>query len=204
MFLILSSNIRKQGSARNPRVQPDPQPWEKKIYIKLAWKSTNLQITFIFQILQHNCHSVMQCRQGEQVSMEAVGTALYTSMAFLNHSCDTNTIKYFEGDRLVLVATRPILRGQEITDNYGPHFTLTARIARNKWLKASLYLFFYLHIGCTFGDKTPFTPKFVVPSVHWRTAYPTLGYSRTKQFLKSVQQRIASTTADNNLIVIVL
>lgn len=92
----------------------------------------------IIKILQSNSHSVMECaarQDGSEIRMETVGTALYSSMAFLNHSCDPNTVKYFEGDRLVLVALRPIRVGEEVTDNYGPHFSLSTRITRNNWLQ---------------------------------------------------------------------
>jgi hypothetical protein len=47
--------------------------------------------------------------------METIGSALYTSLAFLNHSCNSNTIKYFQGDRVFLLATRPIKVGVLIT-----------------------------------------------------------------------------------------
>ena len=46
--------------------------------------------------------------------MESIGSALYTSLAFLNHSCDPNTIKYFIGDTVYLVAGRPILQGKPL------------------------------------------------------------------------------------------
>jgi hypothetical protein len=51
--------------------------------------------------------------------METIGSALYTSLAFLNHSCNSNTIKYFQGDRVFLLATRPIKVGVIITSSVG-------------------------------------------------------------------------------------
>merc|ERR1719369_767594 len=60
----------------------------------------------------------------EQFAMEPLGSAIYTSMAFLNHSCNPNTIKYWEGDRMVVMACQPVKKGEEVTDNYGMHFTV--------------------------------------------------------------------------------
>ena len=74
-------------------------------------------------------------KPGETFSMESIGCAIYTSMAFLNHSCNPNTIKYWEGDRIVLVASQPIRKGEEVTDNYGMHFLNDHKPQRQKWLR---------------------------------------------------------------------
>jgi len=87
----------------------------------------------------------MQCvhdQAGSEFRMESIGSALYTSLAFLNHSCDPNTIKYFVGNTVFLVASRPILQGEEVTDNYGPHFSLSTRISRHNWLQVKLTIIF--------------------------------------------------------------
>ena len=74
-------------------------------------------------------------KRGESFSMESIGNAIYSSFAFLNHSCNPNTIKYWEGDRMVVVASQAIRRGQEVTDNYGMHFLNTGRGRRRDWLR---------------------------------------------------------------------
>ena len=71
--------------------------------------------------------------------MESIGNAIYSSFAFLNHSCNPNTVKYWEGDRMVVVASQVIRRGQEVTDNYGMHFLNTPRAERRQWLKDSYW-----------------------------------------------------------------
>ena len=89
----------------------------------------------------------MQCvhdQAGSEFRMESIGSALYTSLAFLNHSCDPNTIKYFVGNTVFLVASRPIQQGEEVTDNYGPHFSLSTRISRHNWLKVGFCSFIRL------------------------------------------------------------
>ena len=50
------------------------------------------------QILQFNVHTVMTAvvKENESFSMEPIGSAIYASFAFLNHSCNPNTIKYWE------------------------------------------------------------------------------------------------------------
>ena len=89
------------------------------------------------QILQFNVHTVMTAvvKENESFSMEPIGSAIYASFAFLNHSCNPNTIKYWEGDRMVLVASQPIRRGEEVSDNYGQHFLTSSRTIRRNWLQ---------------------------------------------------------------------
>ena len=83
-------------------------------------------------------------KRGESFSMESIGNAIYSSFAFLNHSCNPNTIKYWEGDRMVVVASQVIRKGQEVTDNYGMHFLNTGRAVRRQWLRDT----FWFRCGC--------------------------------------------------------
>ena len=83
-------------------------------------------------------------KRGESFSMESIGNAIYSSFAFLNHSCNPNTVKYWEGDRMVVVASQTIRRGQEVTDNYGMHFLNTGRTVRRQWLLDT----FWFQCGC--------------------------------------------------------
>ena len=71
--------------------------------------------------------------------MESIGNAIYSSFAFLNHSCNPNTVKYWEGDRMVVVASQVIRRGQEVTDNYGMHFLNTETSKRREWLRDTFW-----------------------------------------------------------------
>ena len=49
---------------------------------------------------------------------------------------------------MVLVASQPIRRGQEVTDNYGMHFLNFNRSVRRKWLKVQLCIDIFLeHLG---------------------------------------------------------
>ena len=93
----------------------------------------------ILRVLQFNVHCIMQSvlKQGDSFSMESIGCGIYSSMAFLNHSCNPNTIKYWEGDRMVLVASHTIYPGQEVTDNYGMHFLNNNKPIRQRWLEVN-------------------------------------------------------------------
>ena len=42
-------------------------------------------------------------------------------MVLLNHSCATNTTRFYHGKRTILVAKRLIRSGEEISNNYGCH-----------------------------------------------------------------------------------
>ena len=109
-------------------------------------------LTFL-QVLQFNTHSVLQSARKSQSEdegfcMEPIGSAIYNSMAFLNHSCNPNTIKYWEGTRMVLVASQPIKKGDEVTDNYGMHFTVNNINTRRSWLQVrTLYTMFKYYIS---------------------------------------------------------
>lgn len=99
----------------------------------------------VLRILQFNVHCIMQAviKRGETFSMESIGCGIYSSMAFLNHSCNPNTIKYWEGDRMVLVASRTIEAGEEVADNYGMHFLNNNKIIRQSWLKVNCFSIVY-------------------------------------------------------------
>ena len=93
-------------------------------------------------------------KPGETFSMESIGCAIYTSMAFLNHSCNPNTIKYWEGDRIVLVASQPIRKGEEVTDNYGMHFLNDHKAQRQNWLRVGILVYTStIEISITYTDN---------------------------------------------------
>ena len=51
------------------------------------------------------------------------------------HSCDNNTYKYFVGNKVVVVASKNIQAGQEVTENYYPNSQVFARPMRRSWLR---------------------------------------------------------------------
>ena len=42
------------------------------------------------------------------------GTAIYPTLALLNHSCDPNITKYFDGKKVIVVAGKKIFKGINI------------------------------------------------------------------------------------------
>lgn len=57
--------------------------------------------------------------------IEGLGSGLYTTAALFNHSCDPNIMRVNVGRRMVSVACRDILPGQEVMDCYGlPWYTV--------------------------------------------------------------------------------
>merc|ERR1711974_434809 len=63
-----------------------------------------------------------------------IGTGIYPSMALLNHSCNQNIAKYFDGSTLIAMAARNIFKGEEVTENYFPVFTHMPREDRKEFL----------------------------------------------------------------------
>lgn len=56
-------------------------------------------------------------------------------MALLNHSCDSNVAKFFDGAEIVIVALRNVAAGEEVTENYFPHYAQMPREERRRWLQ---------------------------------------------------------------------
>merc|ERR1711994_1199987 len=63
-----------------------------------------------------------------------IGSAIYPNFALVNHSCDQNTYKYFAGNKLVVVASKNISVGEEVTENYFPMAQVIPRPERRSWL----------------------------------------------------------------------
>ena len=59
---------------------------------------------------------------------------LYPTMCLLNHSCDNNTYKYYDGNTMVLVACKNILPGEEVTEEYFPSVQVLPKDQRRVWL----------------------------------------------------------------------
>ena len=88
-------------------------------------------------------------------------TAVYPTLALLNHSCDPNIVKYFDGKRVVVTAGKKIAKGfysyfrflfytnvqkyfllriffhigEEVTENYFPFYPYISTEDRMKFLK---------------------------------------------------------------------
>ena len=67
----------------------------------------------------------------------------------LNHSCDHNILKVNNGGKVTVFAARNIRQGEEITENYYPHFSHLNRIQRRNWLKEH----YWFECNCTACDN---------------------------------------------------
>ena len=70
-------------------------------------------LVHVFLLMQFNTHSInestdMWDRSTREFNNKTriVGQGLYPTMCLLNHSCDNNTYKYFDGKTLVLIASK--------------------------------------------------------------------------------------------------
>merc|ERR1719357_27612 len=61
---------------------------------------------------------------------ERIGTAINPSLALVNHSCDSNSLRCNVNKSSILVAARHIPEGEEITETYYGHFRDTSRHQR--------------------------------------------------------------------------
>ncbi|XP_054164012.1 SET and MYND domain-containing protein 4-like [Oppia nitens] len=50
-----------------------------------------------------------------------IATAIYPTVSLMNHSCDPNVIAIYDKKQLIVRAAKPIAKGQEVMNCYGPH-----------------------------------------------------------------------------------
>ena len=53
--------------------------------------------------------------------LSMIGSGIYDDMILMNHSCCANTSRFFQDGSVILVTKRSVLKGQEISLNYGIH-----------------------------------------------------------------------------------
>merc|ERR1711974_218711 len=89
------------------------------------------------------------------IPLSVVGSAVYSDLALMNHSCAANTTRFYQDGRAVLVAKRDIKAGEEVSLTYGIHHHNMGRSERLSSLKSSY--------------------KFVCACQACQNDYPTLG-----------------------------
>ncbi|XP_015595631.1 SET and MYND domain-containing protein 4 [Cephus cinctus] len=83
------------------------------------------------QMIPSNIHSFTEERDLEAVER---GAAVMPFLSLLNHCCDSKVTRNSTAEFMVLYALQPIKKGEQIFDNYGVHYSLMPRLARQRKL----------------------------------------------------------------------
>ncbi|XP_040575279.1 SET and MYND domain-containing protein 4 [Lepeophtheirus salmonis] len=80
-------------------------------------------IHFLQLALPHNIHSIYQLNgdKRDDIVLDKIGRGIYECALYLNHSCCANTLRFNNGNQLVLISNRSIKKGDIISDCYGSH-----------------------------------------------------------------------------------
>lgn len=90
------------------------------------------------QILQFNSHTIYETERYNGITEKeatAIGVGLYPSVCLFNHSCDPSVTHHFRGTTMHVNAFRTIEKGETVTENYGPNYTVDGRTKRRKELR---------------------------------------------------------------------
>ncbi|KAK7080825.1 hypothetical protein SK128_000240 [Halocaridina rubra] len=91
------------------------------------------------EIVQFNSHEVsefwlMGPKTLSGSKNEAMGAAIYPTLALFNHSCITGQVRYFSGNSAITKSIRFIPKGDPVPENYGQSFTSAVRSERRQYL----------------------------------------------------------------------
>jgi tetratricopeptide (TPR) repeat protein len=96
----------------------------------------------LLQIQDCNTHPILTVveERGNQVGLVKIGNCILVSISsHFNHSCCPNTCRINNGDKTVLIATRNIKVGEEISDTYSSHYSEMPVEQRKEWLSENFY-----------------------------------------------------------------
>ena len=69
-----------------------------------------------------------------------MGSAIYPTLALVNHSCDSNCIRVFIDKRAALITTRVVTAGEELTESYREARAIGFWVENEIWFeRATLY-----------------------------------------------------------------
>jgi hypothetical protein len=68
-----------------------------------------------------------------------IGGGVYPTVSLCNHSCNPNVARHSNGRTCIVRAVRTIRKGEEILDNYGPHFLSNNLQERQKHLETQYF-----------------------------------------------------------------
>ncbi|XP_046580371.1 SET and MYND domain-containing protein 4-like [Haliotis rubra] len=95
------------------------------------------------QMLPCNAHEVSELLYKtysvEMSEPVEIGSAIYSTLSLINHSCDPSVVRHLYGNQCVVRAIRNISKGEEIFDNYGVLYPVTSKQMRQEKLVAQYY-----------------------------------------------------------------
>lgn len=95
------------------------------------------------QMLPCNAHEISEAQmKGDNLvsnELKEIGSAAYTTLSLLNHSCDPSVIRHCYQDVCVVRALKHIRKGEEIIDNYGFLYAVEEKHNRIKHLANQYY-----------------------------------------------------------------
>jgi len=94
-----------------------------------------------------------------------IGGGVYPTVSLCNHSCNPNVARHSKGRTCIVRAVRTIRKGEEILDNYGPHFLSNNLEDRQKYLKTQ-YFFKCSCEACS--EKWPTVDKLQDAITHYK------------------------------------
>lgn len=110
-------------------------------YLKSISDCDNFFASLLYQnilILHFNAHEIFELQKdndSDPGKTVCIGAAIYPFLAQFNHSCDPTTVRYFDGTRVIIRATRNIHAKEQISENYGPIFTQDPKHERQLQLR---------------------------------------------------------------------
>lgn len=101
------------------------------------------------QIVQFNAHEVSEFhllgpKTFDGAKNEALGAAIYPTLALFNHSCHSAQVRYFSGSQVITKSVRNIRKGEIVPENYGQAFPSKNKIQR----KAELADRYWFECNC--------------------------------------------------------
>nr|XP_026500608.1 SET and MYND domain-containing protein 4 [Vanessa tameamea] len=90
------------------------------------------------QLLQFNAHEIYETVRGQHLFNGSkpiyIAVGIYPTGALFNHECYPAVARYFDQQKIVLRAIRPLQPGEVVSENYGPHFLMRSLKERQRML----------------------------------------------------------------------
>ncbi|KAK5641696.1 hypothetical protein RI129_010243 [Pyrocoelia pectoralis] len=83
-----------------------------------------------------NFHEISEVNNYE---LEEIGAGAYAFLSLLNHSCSPNVVRHCYGSSIVLRALRPLVKGEQLFDNYGYHHAVMHKEERQEHLSKQYF-----------------------------------------------------------------